>query len=111
MYYLRKSDLVWTSIRNAVTPTTLQKDEVIWPRGILSLAALPNSIVEEDNYKMLNDGTIASSVRANVTKKIYPSLIAKTEQWERPFQMPRAEDRAHHLDAVCISESEPVSHS
>ena len=45
----------------------------MWPRGVMKLADLRNRIVEQDNYKMLDDGTIGSSVRANVAKKIFPS--------------------------------------
>jgi len=74
LYYLRKSDLVWTTIRNAVTPTSEQQTEIMWPRGVMAEASgNENLLVENDNYKMFNDGVIGSLVRANVTGKVYPT--------------------------------------
>lgn len=74
LYFLQKSDLVWTTCRNATTPTTLRLDHVMWPRGVLIEGSpAQHKLVETDNFRMLNDGVIASSVRANVVDRILPA--------------------------------------
>lgn len=74
LYYLRKSDLAWTTVRNAITPTNDQELEIMWPRGIMGEASgNENLLVENDNYKNFDDGVIASRTRSNVTGKIYPT--------------------------------------
>jgi hypothetical protein len=74
IHYLRKSDLSWVTVRNAVTPSTELKIEIMWPRGVMLEANLGQHLfVEDDNFKMLSDGSIGSNVRANVVGKIYPT--------------------------------------
>jgi len=74
LYFLQKSDLAWVTVRNAITPTNEQSHYLVWPRGVIGEASGgENLLVEDDNYKMLNDGTIGSLVRANVAGKIYPT--------------------------------------
>ena len=73
VYYLRPTDLVWTSVVNGVTPSSENNDEIMWPRGIMGEAASEHLLVEDDNYKLLSDGTIGSNIRANVSGKIYPT--------------------------------------
>lgn len=74
LYFLQKSDLIWTTCRNATTPTTVRRDFVMWPRGVL-VEGTPgqHKLVEIDNYKMLDDGAIGSSIRVNVVDRILPS--------------------------------------
>ena len=73
VYYMQKSDLAWTSVVNAITPTNEENNYIMWPRGVMAEAASSDLLVEDDNYKMLADGTIGSLVRANVSGKIYPT--------------------------------------
>ncbi len=73
LYYLRRTDLTWITVRNATTPTTTRGDEIMWPRGVMNEAAGADLMVEDDNYRMLDDGIIGSRVRANVVGKIYPT--------------------------------------
>ena len=73
IYYLRKSDLAWTTVRNAITPTNREESDVMWPRGVTLEPAAPHRIVDDDNYLMLGDGFLGSHFRANVTGRIYPT--------------------------------------
>ena len=72
VYYLRKSDLTWVGVANG-DGSTVRKNEVMWPRGVMGEGGSGAILVEDDNYKMLSDGTIGSNIRANVSGKVFPS--------------------------------------
>ncbi len=73
IYYLRKSDKSWQTVRNTITPSSEQNTNVMWPRGLISEASDNEHLfVEDNNWRMLNDGVIGSGIRANVLGKIYP---------------------------------------
>lgn len=73
LYFMQRSDLVWVTCRNAVTPSSVQRLYIMWPMGAMLETTGGDFIVEDDNYKMFNDGTIGSNIRANVSGKVYPT--------------------------------------
>lgn len=79
IYYMRKSDLNWVTVRNAIAPSTVKQEEIMWPMGTMGEAAGVDLLVEDDNYKRLADGTVGSNIRANVANHIYPAPGANDE--------------------------------